>query len=236
MKKRAVAYLRSSKDEKAVSNDSQYHELLQVAERRGFEIVGRYEDAVESGKDWDRPGFQELIRSIRNTRRGWDAILVKDTSRIARRRALALIFEEQECAQHGVEVVYANVPDGGDAATVMILRTLLQAMDEWHSLTSREKGLAGMAQNVRNGYRAAGGAPYGYQLEKHAIGPIRNGVPVTKSTLAVSQEAPMVKAYLEQRGAGIARMEAAAGHLRSRHAHPARHGQRSQRHFYEVER
>jgi site-specific DNA recombinase len=92
---------------------------------------------------------------------------------------------------------------------VMILRTLLQAMDEWHSLTSREKGLAGMAQNVRNGYRAAGGAPYGYVLEKHAIGPIRNGVPVTKSTLALSDDAPRVQRYLEQRCAGVARMEAA---------------------------
>lgn len=209
MPKPVAVYLRSSKDEKAVSNDSQYHELQQVAQRRGFEIVGRYEDAVESGKDWDRPGFQELIRAIHNPRRGWDTVLVKDTSRIARRRTLALIFEERECAQHGVEVVYASVPEGGDVATVMILRTLLQAMDEWHSITSREKGLAGMAQNVRNGYRAAGGAPYGYKLDRIPMGVVRNGAQVTKTRLALDVEADRVRAYLEARAAGVTRSHAA---------------------------
>lgn len=207
--RRAVLYLRSSKDQKDVSIQSQRHELTALAQLRGIELVGEYSDVVESGKDWDRPGFQQLIKAIRNPARGWHLVLTKDTSRIARRRNLALIFEEQECAANGVEVCYANIPDGGDAATTMILRTLLQAMDEWHSITSRNKGLAGMAENVRQGFRAGGKAPHGYKLRKVEVGIVREGVPVTKSTLEPSDAAPAVQRYLELRAADVPRAQAA---------------------------
>ncbi len=206
--KRAVLYLRSSKDQRDVSIQSQRHELSEIADRRGLVIVGEYADAVESGKDWDRPAFQKLIREIRNPARGWTAVLTKDTSRIARRRNLALIFEESECAINGVEVIYANMPESGDPATVMILRTLLQAMDEWHSLTSREKGLAGMAETVRQGFRAAGFAPMGYQLRKVDIGLVRDGAPVQKTVLEPSEDAPKLRKFLELRAGGIPRTAA----------------------------
>lgn len=206
--KRAVLYLRSSSDQKDVSIQTQRHELTALAELRGIEIVGEYSDVVASGKDWDRAGFQQLIKAIRSPARGWTTVLVKDTSRVARRRTLALIFEEQECATHGVDVVYANIPDGGDPATTMILRTLLQAMDEWHSLTSRAKGLAGMVENVRQGYRAGGNAPRGYRLLRHDIGIVRDGESVTKSTLEPTDEAPAVQRYLELRAADVPRAQA----------------------------
>lgn len=207
--KRAVLYLRSSKDQKDVSIQSQRHELTALAERRGLQLVGEYVDVVESAKEWDRPGFQDLLRAVRRPGRGWTVVLTKDTSRVARRRQLALMFEEQECARHGVEVCYANIPEGGDAATTMILRTLLQAMDEWHSLTSREKGLAGMAENVRRGFRAAGVAPWGYKLKKNETGIVRAGAAVTKSTLELSEDAPLAKRYLELRAMGTPRTQAA---------------------------
>jgi hypothetical protein len=82
-------------------------------------------------------------------------LLLKDTSRLARRRVILVLFKEQECLRHGMEVIYANIPDG-DAITTMLLKSLLQTMDEWHSLTSRQKGLTRMAENVRQGYRGSG--------------------------------------------------------------------------------
>jgi hypothetical protein len=50
-------------------------------------------------------------------------------------------------------------------------------MDEVHSMLSREKGLAGMAENVRRGHRAGGRAPIGYRLERIETGAIRDGAP-----------------------------------------------------------
>src|ERR1039457_6279466 len=135
---RAVLYLRSSKDRSDVSIDAQRRALTELAKTRDFVVVGEYADAVESGKDDDRPGFQKLIRDVRVQDRNWDHILVLDTARIARRRVLAIIFEEQECKRHGIRIIYKSLPDA-DPITEMLLKSILQAMDEWHSLTSRVK-------------------------------------------------------------------------------------------------
>lgn len=202
MTNRAALYLRSSKDRSDVSIDAQRRALHELAQDRGLAVVEEFADAVESGKDEDRPAFQRLIREIRGHR--FDAVLALDTSRIARRRHLALIFEH-ECTKARVRVVYRNVPDT-DPITEMLLKSILQAMDEWHSLTSKAKGLAGMAENVRQGWRAGGRAPRGYRLEYHGTGAIRDGVEVLKSKLALDdEEAPRMQAYLRARARGEAR-------------------------------
>lgn len=196
----AALYLRSSKDRKDLSIDSQRRTLHDHARDHGLVIVAEFADAVESGKDEDRPGFQSLLGSLRDKSRGWSIILALDTSRIARRRHLALIFEH-ECEKAGVQVQYRSVPDT-DPITGMLLRSILQAMDEWHSLTSRAKGLAGMAEAVRQGYRAGGSAPRGYRLEHTPTGTVREGQPVIRSRLVLSEEAPAVAAYLRARAVG----------------------------------
>lgn len=200
MTNRAALYLRSSKDRSDVSIDAQRRALQELATARGLVVVAEFADAVESGKDDDRPGFQDLLRALKTPARGWDQVLVLDTSRIARRRHLALLFEH-EAKRARVAVVYKNVPDT-DPITEMLLKSILQAMDEWHSLTSRAKGLAGMAENVRQGWRAGGRAPRGYELEYHPTGAVREGTPVLKSKLRPNAEAPAVQAYLRARAAG----------------------------------
>jgi DNA invertase Pin-like site-specific DNA recombinase len=203
----AAAYLRSSKDRSDVSISAQFRALEQLAEQRGLKIVRRYEDAVESGATEDRPGFAELLRAIRNPRRGWDHLLLYDTSRLARRRHISIMFEEVECRKHGVRVVYKSVPEA-DPVTEMLLKSILQAMDEWHSMTSKQKGLAGMAENVRQGWRAGGRAPMGYRLERHSTGAVREGRPVMKSRLALGDQATVVGYYLAARAAGVPRSQA----------------------------
>lgn len=201
---RAASYLRSSKDRADVSIDAQRRAIAELAKTRQLRLVAEFADAVESGKDDDRPAFQNLLRAIRNPRRGWDTLLVLDTSRVARRRHLAIIFEEVECKKHNVRVVYKSLPDS-DPITEMLLKSILQALDEWHSLTSREKGLAGMRENVRQGFRAGGRAPVGYRLEAVETGAVRDGMPVRKSRLVPAAEADELREYLVQRVAGVPR-------------------------------
>ncbi len=204
---RAALYLRSSKDRSDVSIDAQRRQLQEMASERGFAIVAEYSDVVESGKDENRQGFQDLIAAVRQKRRGWETLVLLDTSRLSRRRHISILFEEVEAKKHGVRVVYKSLPES-DPITEMLLRSILQAMDEWHSLTSKAKGLAGMAENVRQGWRAGGRAPMGYQLFHTPTGAIREGSPVLKSRLAVSEDAPRVKRYLELRAAGVKRTPA----------------------------
>ena len=206
---KTVLYLRSSKDRSDVSIDAQRRELKEFAVAREMQIVGEYADAVESGKDNNRPAFQNLSRDIRNPNRGWNTILALDTARIARGRYLAVIFEEQECKKNGVKVIFKSLPQT-DSVTEMLLKAILQAMDEWHSMTSKVKGLAGMSENVKQGFRAGGRAPKGYKLESFSTGAIRDGIAVMKTKLAVGDEALLVKGYLQQRAKGLSRASALA--------------------------
>ncbi len=184
--------------------------MKELAKARGYTLAAEFADAVESGKDDDRPGFQELLAALRNPRRGWDIILVHDTSRIARRRHIAFFFEDT-CRKAGVTVLYKNMPES-DPVTDTLLRGIMQALDEWHSLTSKQKGLSGMSENVRKGFRAGGRAPLGYKLRKITTGAIRDGAPVSKSVLELDPDtAPKVKAYLRTRAEGVQSKIAAEG-------------------------
>ena len=123
-KTNAVLYLRSSKDRHDVSIEAQRHELNKLAAERGYIVVGEYRDVVESGKDDDREGLQSLLEAVGRRERGWSAILVLDTSRLARRAAAAYIFEERECKPRGVTVIYKNIPDTDEAERALIKAVL----------------------------------------------------------------------------------------------------------------
>ena len=180
---------------------AQKRELQQLALQKSLIISVEYADAVESGKDVDRPGFQSLLRDLKSKNRTWTAILMYDTSRLGRRRYIAETFRH-ECKKLGVEIYFSKVPEV-DPISQVILDSVLQAMDEVHSLMSREKGLAGMAENVRQGFRAGGRAPYGYRLVSVHTGQIRDGDPVTKSKLAPDPStAPKITAWLKGRAGG----------------------------------
>lgn len=208
---RAVLYLRSSKDRHDVAIEVQRRELTELARSRGYAVAGEFADVVESGKDEDRPGLQALLAELYSRGRTWSTVLALDTSRIARRAAAAYWFEDRECRPRGVSVVYKNLPDMEDAERA-IVKAVFHGVDEWHSLVSKRKGLAGMRENVRSGFRAGGRPPAGYQLEHVATGAVRDGSPVLKSRLVVDADAPRVRAFLRDRAAGVARAAAARRH------------------------
>jgi len=133
---KAVLYLRSSKGRSDVSIDAQRRALHELAQAKGMVVVGEHSDAVESGKGEDRPGFQALLQELKSDKRTWSHILVLDTARIARRRTIAIIFEELECKKRNVKIVYKSLPEA-DPITEMLLKSILQAMDEWLSSKGR---------------------------------------------------------------------------------------------------
>ena len=203
MKNVAVLYLRSSKDRSDVSIDAQRRQLRTLATERGLTVLKEFADAVESGKDDQRPGFQELIKGLKDKNRQWSMILMLDTSRLSRNIYIAEVFKH-ECRKRDVKIVYANLPEANPMIDLVVVQ-IMQAFDQMHSMMSREKGLAGMAENVKQGFRAGGKAPWGYKLVQHATGAIRDGQPVTKSKLEPALEAETVKTYLKMRAAGRSR-------------------------------
>lgn len=198
--KKAATYLRSSKDRSDVSINAQRRELAELASSRGIAIVEEFTDVVVSGKDANRPGFQAMMAAISRSGRGWTAILMLDTSRLARSQYVAHVFRH-EARKRGIEVIFSKTPEV-DGVAGIILPAVLHAMDEVHSFLSREKGLAGMAENVRRGWRAGGRAPFGYRLERVETGAVREGEPVVKTRLVPSPDFERIASYLRGRAAG----------------------------------
>jgi len=203
----AAIYLRSSKDRHDVSPDAQRRELLALAKAKSLTIVEEFADAVESGKDEHRPAFQALLKTLKSRERAWSVLLALDTSRIARNQYLAHALHF-ECEKRGIRVIYAHLPET-NTVTDVVIRAIFQAFDQLHSLMSREKGLAGMAENVRQGFRAGGRAPTGYRLDRLPTGATRDGAAVTKSKLVPAANAPSVGRYLAARAEGAERGRAA---------------------------
>ncbi len=202
-RRRAAIYLRSSKDRKDVSIDAQRRELQKLATNHNISIVQEYTDVVESAKDENRPGFQRLLHDLKSTSRAWDTLLTVDTSRLSRRRYMAQVFKH-EAKKRNVQIIYSKIPESDPIADIVIIG-VMEVFDELHSLMSREKGLAGMAENVRQGYRAGGRSPKGYRLVKIPTGATREGEAVTKSKLELDAEAPIIGRYLKMRAAGASR-------------------------------
>ncbi|MCU7887698.1 MAG: hypothetical protein KZQ66_20700, partial [Candidatus Thiodiazotropha sp. (ex Lucinoma aequizonata)] len=71
-----------------------------------------------------------------------------------------------------------------------------------------QRGLAGMAENVRRGFRAGGRTPRGYKLKKIDNGSIRDGESVIKTQLKSTSEASAIGRYLKSRAQGIPRSKA----------------------------
>jgi site-specific DNA recombinase len=205
---KAAIYTRSSKDTHDVSPAAQRIELRAYAERKGYRIAADYSDAAVSANA-NPPQLAEMLRELKNPQRQWTIILAVESSRLARDMNLAGVIGH-EVRKAGCRIEYSKMPSSGNAAMDVMVEAIARAWDQYHSMLSKEKGLAGMRTNVQLGHRAGGRAPLGYVLEHTATGAMRQGQPVTKSRLVPDPcWAPHVKRFLASRVAGQPRQEAA---------------------------
>jgi site-specific DNA recombinase len=201
--KHCALYLRSSKDRHDVSIAAQRHELTAIAKSKSLAVAAEFSDAVERADDWQRPGFVDLLRALSDPARPWANLIVLDSARIARDDEYLGAYFRNECRKRGVRILYGKLPSINPMSD-LIMQTIDQLISRIHSMTSREKGLAGMAENVRRGFRAGGRAPYGYDLERVPTGAVRDGTPVTKSRLVPNAKAPAIARFLKGRAQGMA--------------------------------
>jgi site-specific DNA recombinase len=201
-------YVRSSKDASdGLSVAAQERAMREWAKERGATVAGVFKDTELSGTldEASRPGLAALLDSAKQ--RLFREVLVLDSSRIARDPVLLGVVESrlQRC---GVALLFKSLPLENNAMGEL-MRTISAAVDRLHSRLSREKSIAAMAELTRQGFRAGGRAPYGYQRELVPTGAIRDGTPVMRSRLALDPvAAPIVADYLKRRAAGESRVVA----------------------------
>jgi site-specific DNA recombinase len=82
---KAIGYIRVSTDmqaEKGTSLDNQVARIKEFAERKGFILENIYEDAGFSGKNTNRPAFQEMFNRLKKG--DVNAVIVWHSTRFAR--------------------------------------------------------------------------------------------------------------------------------------------------------
>jgi site-specific DNA recombinase len=201
---KAAIYIRSSQDQNGVAIDAQRRQLEAFAAEQELTIVAEYVDAVVSGKTENRAEFQKLCFDMLLPDREWNTLLTVDVARLSRKVAFFSAFLEATERLH-IERRYADYPETG--GTLPKHEELMLAIfAQHHSNACRDKGKAGMAENIEQNHRAGGRAPRGYRLLTIEQDLIRDGVPVTKTRLElVPEEANLIRSFLKGRAQGVSR-------------------------------
>jgi site-specific DNA recombinase len=205
MTKLAAIYARSSKDLHDVSCEAQEEQIRKAVRQNGEEVYKVFVDKALSSTRDVRPAFDEMISLATSNRPPFGKIYCLDTSRFGRdqHHTQALLWELRR--KHGVEVVFTSMPHTGSYLDPAF-EAIMSAFDYIHSQQSKVKGVASMKQNVLNGYRAGGRAPYGYRLRTIDLGKHRDGRSIGKTKLEPDPEtAPIVREYFERRAKGETR-------------------------------
>jgi site-specific DNA recombinase len=154
---RAVLYARYSTEKQSeASIEDQFRVCERVAERHGFQVIGRFEDAALSGGTTRREGYQRMLEAAR--RGEFDVIVAEDVSRLWR------AMSEQaprvaELIDLNVHVVTQDLDTRQESAG--ILGALNGAMSEHYRQEIARRTRRGLEGRARAG-KPTGGRAYGY--------------------------------------------------------------------------
>lgn len=162
-KRRAAQYIRMSTEHQKYSLQNQMDALAAYAACRGIEIVQTYADAAKSGLHLEgRPELARLLQDAQTGVAGFDLILVYDVSRWGRFQDVdESAHYEFLCKAAGVSVRYCAEPFEEDGFATSLLKLLKRAMAAEYIRELSAKTFAGQCNLVRQGFHAAGAAPYG---------------------------------------------------------------------------
>ena len=196
---KVAIYVRSSKDLHNVSCEAQEKQIKKVVEENKEAVYRVFRDQALSSTRDVRPEFDEMISLAMSKNSPFNKIYCLDTSRFGRDQHETQVLLYELRRKHGIDVIFVNMPNTGTYLDPAF-EAIMSAFDYIHSQQSKAKGLASMKQNVINGYRAGGRAPYGYRLIKFDQGKHRSGNTIYKSKLEPDPEtANFAREYFERR-------------------------------------
>ena len=143
----AAVYIRISTGDQ--NPDLQRQELPEYCERRGWQLVGTYEDHMSGGKD-RRPSLDRLMADAR--RRKFDVVVVWRFDRFARSTSHLLRALEEF---HSLRIDFVSVTEAIDTSTPAgkMVFNVLGAVAELERSIIRERVVAGQKAAKRRGVR-----------------------------------------------------------------------------------
>lgn len=161
---RAALYLRLSREDgEEVSQSIGNQRLLlgQWAAQHNMDVTAEYIDDGWSGTDFQRPGFQRMLRDMEAGK--LDAVLVKDLSRLGRDYIQTGYYLERYFPERGIRLV--AVGDGIDTGEGrgLELAPFRSVLNDLYARDISQKVRAVLAAKRQQGRFVGSCAPYGYR-------------------------------------------------------------------------
>ena len=162
----AAAYVRLSADAKRKPGDSleTQRNIIEsfIAESNDIKLYDVYTDNNTTGTNFDRPGFQKMLRDIENKR--VNCIIVKDLSRFGRNAIDAGYYIEKYLPS--INCRFISVTDGfdsknGDGGIMLPLKNIIA---ESYALDISRKCKSVQQQYIKDGRFVGREATYGFAL------------------------------------------------------------------------
>lgn len=165
-------YERLSRDDElqgesnSITNQKSY--LLNYADEHGFTNCQHYTDDGYSGKDFNRPGWKQLIADIEAGKVG--AVIAKDMSRIGRNYLETGFYTEIMFRKFDVRfIAIANGVDNINPESGEFV-PILNVMNEWYLRDQSRKMTAAYQQKGHAGLPTNNGCIYGYRKDPEQKG------------------------------------------------------------------
>ena len=176
-------YERLSRDDEqngesnSITNQKKY--LEDYAHRNGFRNIQHFTDDGFSGVNFNRPGFQSMIKEVEAG--NIHTIIVKDMSRLGRNYLQVGFYTEVLFPQKNVRFLAINNSIDSNNASDNDFAPFLNIMNEWYAKDTSNKIKSVFDARMKDGKRCSGSIPYGY-----------NRLPTDKQTLVVDPVASEV--------------------------------------------
>ena len=160
---RAALYMRVStgaQAKKDLSVPDQRRQLHEYCASKNWTIVDEYSDA-RTGRDDNRPGFQQMLDATRDGDPPFDVILVHSFSRFFRDQ-VELELRTREFAKRGIQLVSITQEVSNDAMGDLV-RSILAKFDEYNSAETGKHVSRSLAENARQGFFSGGVLPFGFR-------------------------------------------------------------------------
>ena len=157
--------------------------LLQYAKENHFPNSTFFVDDGFSGVNFNRPGFQALIKEVEAGNVA--TIIVKDMSRLGRNYLQVGFYTEVLFPQKDVRFLAINNSIDSDNASDNDFAPFLNIMNEWYAHDTSNKIKAVFDARMKDGKRCSGSIPYGYYR-----------LPTDKQTLVIDPVASEVVKHI----------------------------------------
>lgn len=161
----AFAYLRLS-DEEANAGESssitnQRKIIKSYCEQRGIMLVREFVDDGWSGGNFERPGFQSMLRTLEKGQ--VNMVITKDLSRLGRDMRESSYYAEQFFPERGIR--YLAIGDNFDTEQENIMAPFQFAMNEVY-LRDGSRKVKDVLRNKRENGEYCACPPYGYRKDE----------------------------------------------------------------------